>query len=80
MFGNDDTEIPESGDVQLPERLLYPIPEVAVLLSLSEREVARLIKSERLKSRKVGRRRLCHRDDVRAFAAAAPVAPVESAA
>lgn len=69
MFGNEAPEIPESGDVTPPSRLLYPIPEVAILLGLSEKQVGRYIKSGELKSRKVGRRRLVHRNHVEAFAA-----------
>lgn len=69
MFGNEKPQIPERGDVTPPSRLLYSVPEVAILLSLSEKQVGRYIKSGALKSRKVGRRRLVHRDHVNAFAA-----------
>lgn len=68
MFGNDEPQIPESGDAPVPSRLLYPIPEVAVLLGgITERQVARYIASGDLRSRKLGRRRLVHRDDIAAF-------------
>ncbi|WFE45341.1 helix-turn-helix domain-containing protein [Verrucosispora sp. WMMD1129] len=70
MFGNEDPQIPENGESSIPYRLLYPVPEVAQLLSLSEREVWRLIDTGQLKSRKVGRRRLVHRDHLAAFASA----------
>ena len=71
MFGNAKNEIPESGDASLPFRLLYPVPEVAQLLGgITERQVWKYIESGELKSRKVGRRRLVHRDDVQAFATA----------
>jgi len=69
MFGNEEPEIPESGDVTPPSRLLYPVPEVAVLLGISRKQVDRYIKSGVLKSRKLGRRRLVHRDHIDAFAA-----------
>ncbi len=72
MFGNEEPKIPESGDVSVPSRLLYSVPEVAILLNLSEKQVGRYIKSGALKSRKVGRRRLVHRDWVNAFAADEP--------
>jgi excisionase family DNA binding protein len=68
MFGNEEHEIPENGDATVPSRLLYPLPEVAVLLGgITERQVHRYIASKQLKSRKLGRRRLVHRDDIKAF-------------
>lgn len=67
MFGNEEPQIPESGDVSPPSRLLYPIPEVAVLLGITERQVGRYIERKELRSRKLGRRRLVHRDDIDAF-------------
>ncbi|MFD6770636.1 helix-turn-helix domain-containing protein [Micromonospora chalcea] len=68
MFGNDEQEIPEFGDASVPSRLLYPLPEVAALLGgITERQVARYIASGELKSRKLGRRRLVHRDDISDF-------------
>ncbi|MFG3639122.1 helix-turn-helix domain-containing protein [Micromonospora sp. NPDC047762] len=70
MFGNETPEIPEGGDVTPPFRLLYPVPEVAILLGISRKQVDRYIKSGALRSRKVGRRRLVHRDWINAFAEA----------
>ncbi|MEU7677907.1 helix-turn-helix domain-containing protein [Micromonospora taraxaci] len=67
MFGNANLEIPESGDVTPPSRLLYPVSEVAVLLGISEKQVGRYIERKELRSRKLGRRRLVHRDDIEAF-------------
>lgn len=68
MFGNEEPQIPENGDASVPSRLLYPIDEVAVLLGgITERQVARYIASKQLKSRKLGRRRLVHRDDIADF-------------
>lgn len=67
MFGNEKPQIPESGDVTVPSRLLYPIPEVAVLLGITERQVGRYIERKELRSRKLGRRRLVHRDDIAEF-------------
>ncbi|MCX5119249.1 helix-turn-helix domain-containing protein [Micromonospora sp. NBC_00362] len=67
MFGNETPEIPESGDVTPPSRLLYPVSEVAVLLGISEKQVGRYIERKELRSRKLGRRRLVHRDDIDAF-------------
>ncbi|MEV4521429.1 helix-turn-helix domain-containing protein [Micromonospora tulbaghiae] len=68
MFGNDEQEIPENGDTSVPSRLLYPLPEVAELLGgITERQVHRYIARGELKSRKLGRRRLVHRDDIQEF-------------
>lgn len=68
MFGNDEHEIPEIGETSVPSRLLYPLPEVAALLGgITERQVHRYIASGELKSRKLGRRRLVHRDDINEF-------------
>lgn len=70
MFGNETQKVPESGEDKIPFRLLYPVPEVAQLLGgISERQVWRYIDSGELKSQRVGRRRLVHRDDLVAFAA-----------
>lgn len=68
MFGNAEQEIPENGDASVPFRLLYPVPEVAVLLGgITERQVWKYIESKQLASRKLGKRRLVHRDDIAAF-------------
>lgn len=68
MFGNTQHQIPEIGDPSVPSRLLYPLPEVAELLGgITERQVHRYIASGELKSRKLGRRRLVHRDDIAEF-------------
>lgn len=73
MFGNESQEIPEDGDVAVPFRLLYPVPEVAQLLGgITERQVWKYIESGELPSRKVGRRRLVHRNAVHAFAEGRP--------
>ncbi|MFE9955879.1 helix-turn-helix domain-containing protein [Micromonospora sp. NPDC005299] len=68
MFGNAEPQIPENGDAQVPFRLLYPLDEVAVLLGgITERQVHRYIAEKRLKSTKLGRRRLVHRDWIAEF-------------
>lgn len=57
MHGN---ELPASGDEPLasPERDLYPVPEVATRLAISERQVWRLIRDEQLAVVRLGGRTL----------------------
>lgn len=75
MFGNAEPQIPENGDASVPFRLLYPVPEVAQLLGgITERQVWKYIESGELKSKKLGRRRVVHRDVVFAFAEELPAA------
>lgn len=70
MFGNAEHKIPENGETAPPFRLLYSVPEVAILLGgITERQVWKYIESKQLKSRKLGKRRLVHRDHLMAFAA-----------
>ncbi|WP_346536994.1 helix-turn-helix domain-containing protein [Micromonospora sp. DPT] len=68
MFGNEEPEIPGNGDAAPPFRLLYPVPEVAQLLGgITERQVWKYIESKQLESRKLGKRRLVHRDAIAEF-------------
>lgn len=68
MFGNAERQIPETGEASVPFRLLYPVPEVAQLLGgITERQVWKYIESGELKSTKLGRRRLVHRDWIGEF-------------
>lgn len=53
----------------VPERFAYGVPEVAILLNVSERYVWTLIDRGELVSFKIGSRRLVARDDALAFIA-----------
>lgn len=50
---NSDVDV----SAKIPRRLLYSVPEVAVLLGLSQMQIWRLVKSGDLHSVKQGRRR-----------------------
>lgn len=59
---------PHAGVSGIPARLVYPVPEIAVLLGgVTERYVWHLIASGELKSFTLGRRRVVYRDDIDAF-------------
>lgn len=49
-------------------RLLFSRAEVAKLLGITTRSVDHLVASNRLPSRKLGRRRMFHRDSIECFA------------
>lgn len=61
--------IPKDGNQgkATPDRLLYPVEEVATLLGVTGKTVWNLIYGGELTSRKLGRRRLVHRDDLNAY-------------
>jgi excisionase family DNA binding protein len=52
-----------------PNRLLYPVPEVAVLLGVEQRLIWKYIETGDLRSVKLGRRRLVPMDAIHQFLA-----------
>lgn len=52
----------------LSKRILLSLKEVSVLAGLSLRTITKLVASGELKSIRVGRRRLVHRDELDRFA------------
>lgn len=63
----DSTEIGKPGSP--PKRLLYPVPEVAILLGVGDRTVWSYVDSGELRSVKLGRRRLVPVDAITQFLA-----------
>src|SRR5258708_39598472 len=62
----DETSVPlEAGFIPTP--LVYTIPEVAILLKVSERMVGTLLRSGQLVRRKIGSRTLVPRSSIEAF-------------
>jgi excisionase family DNA binding protein len=52
-----------------PNRLLYPVPEVAILLGVEQRLIWKYIETGDLRSVKLGRRRLVPKDAIHQFLA-----------
>lgn len=52
-----------------PNRLLYPVPEVAILLGVEQRLIWKLVETGDLRSVKLGRRRLVPKDAIHQFLA-----------
>lgn len=67
MFGNAVSEAASSGDAGPLQPLAYEVPQVAVLLPITERQVWRLIDDGSLPSFKIGRRRLVAAKDLDAY-------------
>lgn len=74
MFPDDGNRTATDGPRprQVPERLLYPVDDVAVLLGTSGRNVRRLMDEGRLEITRLDGRRYIHRDEVLRFIADLP--------
>jgi hypothetical protein len=68
MFGETLQKIPQLGESPLiPERLTYPVNDVAVLLGVSRRKVWGLIYGDKLPTVWIEGRRLVTRDALQGF-------------
>lgn len=74
--------IPDNGNqpTATPERVLYPVNEVAVLLGVNPKTVWNLIEGEELVATRLRRRVLVHRDDLAAYIKALPTTAARPAA
>lgn len=70
MHGTPETHSPPGGTAVLSsvERIFYSADEAAIALSLSRKEIYRLMESGALEVAEYGRRRLIPTDSLKAFA------------